>query len=79
MKMLHRYLASQTKEDLKKKMVFLCGPRQVEKTTLAKSLIPRQSEGYLNWDIPQDREKILKRELPAVNFWVFDEIHKYKG
>ncbi|MBI5186164.1 MAG: ATP-binding protein [Nitrospinae bacterium] len=74
-----RYLAAQTKEDLKKKMVFLCGPRQVGKTTMAKSLLSRQSKGYLNWDIPHDREKILKRELPAVDFWVFDEIHKYKG
>ncbi len=79
MKTVQRYLHSQVWKDLKKKMVFVCGPRQVGKTTLAKSLISSKKEGYLNWDIPEDREKILKRELPPVDFWVFDEIHKFKG
>ncbi len=79
MKIHSRYLQSQILEDLNKKMVFLCGPRQVGKTTLAKSLIETQLKGYLNWDIPAHREKILKRELPPSDFWVFDEIHKYKN
>ncbi len=33
----------------------------------------------MNWDIPEHREKILRRELPATSFWFFDEIHKYRS
>jgi predicted AAA+ superfamily ATPase len=33
----------------------------------------------LNWDIPEDREQFLKRELPATKLLVFDEIHKFRG
>jgi predicted AAA+ superfamily ATPase len=58
-------------------MVFVAGPRQVGKTTLAKSL-PGGAEGYLSWDVPADRERILRRELPPRDLWVFDEIHKYR-
>lgn len=57
-------------------MVFLGGPRQVGKTTLALNLFSEKS--YLNWDFPEDREKILKYELPSSRVWIFDEIHKYK-
>jgi hypothetical protein len=59
-------------------MVFVSGPRQVGKTTLAKRILG-QSDGYLNWDIAEHRERILKRELPATPLWVFDEIHKYRS
>ncbi len=58
-------------------MVFVAGPRQVGKTTLARSL-PGAEAGYLNWDIAEDREHILRRQLPAAGLWVFDEIHKYR-
>ena len=58
-------------------MVFVAGPRQVGKTTLARDL-PGARAGYLNWDVPADRERILRRELPATGFWVFDELHKYR-
>ena len=58
-------------------MVFVAGPRQVGKTTLARSL-PGAEAGYLNWDIAEDRERILRRQLPAAGLWVFDEIHKYR-
>ena len=58
-------------------MVFVAGPRQVGKTTLARSL-PGAEAGYLNWDIAEDRERILRRKLPAAALWVFDEIHKYR-
>ena len=34
------------------------------KTTLARSL-PDADAGYLNWDAAEDRERILRRELPA--------------
>lgn len=71
-----RYLREQIIRDLRKKMVFLSGPRQVGKTTLAKSIL-EGDKGYLNWDIPEDREAILRRELPAAGLIVLDEIHKY--
>ncbi len=58
-------------------MVFVGGPRQVGKTTLARSIMPPKS--YLNWDILEDREKILKNELPPLKSFIFDEIHKYKS
>lgn len=59
-------------------MVFVGGPRQVGKTTLAKTFLI-DKKGYLNWDIPEDREDILKRELPVTRLWIFDEIHKYRS
>lgn len=58
-------------------MVFVAGPRQVGKTTLAQSL-PQASGAYLNWDVPEHRERILRRELPIGDLWIFDEIHKYR-
>ena len=76
--MTPRYLTPQVLEDLGRKMVFVSGPRQVGKTTLARSL-PGADAGYLNWDVSHDRERILKGELPANALWVFDEIHKYRG
>jgi predicted AAA+ superfamily ATPase len=75
---MKRYLQNQVEKDLGRKMVFVCGARQVGKTTLAKQVL-RGEDGYLNWDIPADRERILKRELPAAPLWVFDEIHKYRS
>lgn len=72
-----------------KQMAFVCGPRQVGKTTIAKSLtkISDQSS-YRNWDIPGDRLKIIANSYnpiledivisPATHpLLVFDEIHKY--
>ena len=73
-----RYLSQQILKDLKKKMVFVAGPRQVGKTTLAKALIPSE-ERYLSWDDDADREKILRKEFPAQpGILAFDEIHKYR-
>ncbi|MBI5299108.1 MAG: ATP-binding protein [Deltaproteobacteria bacterium] len=59
-------------------MVFMGGPRQVGKTTLALRFT-RNKTGYLNWDIDEHRELILKRELPNSPIWIFDEIHKYRS
>jgi uncharacterized protein len=77
MQLQQRYLATQIERDLQRKMVFVAGPRQVGKTTLARSLEGAE-KGYLNWDVPEHRERILKRELPDSPLWVFDEIHKYR-
>lgn len=64
--------------DLSRKMVFLGGPRQVGKTTLAKQVIT-DGKSYLNWDVPEHRERILKGQLPASKSLIFDEIHKYRS
>ncbi len=74
---MRRYLHDQLEADLREKMVFLGGPRQVGKTTLARTLLTAPA-GYLNWDIPAQRESILRRELPDTPMWAFDELHKYR-
>ena len=74
----HRYLQEQVEADLADKMAFVAGPRQVGKTTLGLSL-PGARKGFLNWDIPEHRERILRRELPPGKLWFFDEIHKYRS
>lgn len=70
-------MRKQVDADLVRKMVFVAGPRQVGKTTLGLSL-PDARSGYLNWNIPEHRERILRRELPPGSLWFFDEIHKYR-
>ncbi len=78
MKGEERYLSWQILSDLKRKMVFIAGARQVGKTTLALALAGKNN--YLNWDVAIDREKILKREWPSGNkILALDEIHKYKS
>ena len=74
---LLRYLHAAVRRDLARKMVFVAGPRQVGKTTLALSL-PGASGGYLNWDVAAHRERILRGELPPARLWILDEIHKYR-
>lgn len=77
MRILRRYLAAQVLADLKEKMVFAAGPRQVGKTTLARALLPRPG-GYLNWDIRSHRDRILREEWPDVPMLALDEIHKFR-
>lgn len=72
-----RYLVPQVRRDLRRKMVFVAGPRQVGKTTMARSL-RGAGRGYLSWDVAENRERILARELPPGKLWIFDEIHKYR-
>ena len=78
MKSIKRYLETQVVKDLRNKMVFVGGPRQVGKTTLAKRILGKEQSGYMNWDIPKDRERILEMKLPLSRSWAFDEIHKYR-
>ncbi|MEE8380481.1 MAG: ATP-binding protein [Thermodesulfobacteriota bacterium] len=81
-KYLPRYIEEPVAKDLKQKMVFVAGPRQSGKTTLAKHLcevagfdIKRR---YLNWDATEDRENIILERFPAgAGYLVLDEIHKY--
>ncbi|MCY4322731.1 MAG: ATP-binding protein [Gammaproteobacteria bacterium] len=78
---LTRYLETSIREDLKRKMVFVDGPRQVGKTTLALSLLGGQSlrhPAYLNWDDPQARAGLMQGSLPGrESLIILDEIHKY--
>jgi predicted AAA+ superfamily ATPase len=72
-----RYLTAQIQKDLRKKLVFLAGPRQVGKSTLATSLVSAPSN-YLNWDVPTDR-KIIRSAAWAKGsgLVVLDELHKF--
>lgn len=76
-----RYLASDIRRDLRSKMVFVGGARQVGKTTLALSFLEPSKvshPAYLNWDISSHKEKIIKHQLPLTQKRiVFDEIHKF--
>ena len=57
--MERRYIKDSIDSDLANRMVFIGGPRQVGKTTLALSLLDRgqdeSSPAYLNWDVLADR------------------------
>lgn len=78
---------------LNSQMAFMLGPRQVGKTTLAKSLSDHYKvHAYLNWDIPKDRELILqgpeavlsmvmsaRLDAKAETLIALDEIHKMKN
>ena len=79
--MIDRYLKTVVKEDLKDKMVFINGPLQAGKTTLALSFLNKaipQNPAYLNYDYPEDRKLILKGQFPSrQKLIIFDEIHKY--
>jgi hypothetical protein len=61
MSTLQRYLKTWVLQDLKDKIVFIGGPRQVGKTTFAQSLLKDFRHGHpacLNWDAAQDRRII---------------------
>lgn len=68
-------------EDLKDKMVFVGGPRQVGKTTLCRNFIATHfsSHAYFNWDNRADRKAIMAFSWPGdAEILIFDEIHKYR-
>jgi uncharacterized protein len=74
---MERYLKSNLYQALEKKIVFLCGPRQAGKTTLARSLFEKYD--YLNFDDDIHRERILKRHWRRdTECIIFDELHKMK-
>jgi hypothetical protein len=84
-----RYLTHPIAETLtaERKMAFVCGPRQVGKTTAARESLGQTEHGYFNWDVDGHRRAILR---DPERFWaagaepsagrtriVLDEIHKY--
>jgi len=82
------YLSTWTELSGEKGMVFMAGPRQAGKTTLCRQIMGSFTNSlYFNWDIPQDRMRLLEdpaffehieRKDGSVPLVVFDEIHKYK-
>ena len=74
---IKRYLFSFLKRDLKEKILFITGPRQCGKTTLAKSL--GESFDYFNYDEGEDRKALSQRSWDRKKEYViFDELHKMK-
>ncbi len=76
-----RYLTEPIAEDLKNKMVFIGGPRQIGKTTLAKTLIGARFReiAYFNWDNKQQRRQLMAAQWPGdAELIILDEIHKFR-
>jgi hypothetical protein len=74
---MDRDLLPSLQKDLLRKAVFLAGPRQCGKTYLSRQI--GSSYDYLNFDIPEDRKRILKKEwYRDRDLVIFDEIHKMK-
>ena len=78
---MERALAPFIQADLARKMVFLSGPRQAGKTTLARGLASAWPNAQvLNWDIAADRRVMLDQSWsPTARLVVFDELHKMAG
>lgn len=76
-----RSLEPVIRQDLGDKMVFLAGPRQVGKTTLARRVLEGWNEGaYLSWDSREDRREIKAARWPGGEaLVVLDELHKWRG
>jgi len=79
---LERYLDHAVEQDLARKMVFIGGPRQSGKTTLARQALKRAGENptvrYLNWDVLENRRTIMEERFPAGDgLLVLDEVQKY--
>jgi hypothetical protein len=83
------YVASWHDLAASKAMVFMAGPRQSGKTTLAKAIAAQSpNRAYLNWDVVSDRAVLLRspyffeavdRRDESPPLVVLDEIHKYRN
>lgn len=80
MALKERYLNDAVTEDLAESMVFIGGPRQVGKTTLARDIIGNNFKtNYYNWDKIDHRVKALKGAWPPeAELIVLDEYHKHR-
>ncbi len=78
MEYIKRSIANHLLEYSAKKIILLSGPRQVGKTTLAKSLMSDSS--YYNYDIKDNAHVFLKNEWNKdTKLVIFDELHKMKN
>lgn len=77
MKIIKHNIEEYIKKDLQRKMVFITGPRQVGKTTLAKKIINEKKGLYLLYDEIEDRRRILGRGFTQERLVCLDEFHKY--
>ena len=77
---MQRLIEPLIERDLDRKMVFLSGPRQAGKTTLAKAIAARRPGAQVfNWDVLADRRVMLGQSWsPGAPLLVFDELHKMK-
>jgi len=77
---MKRLIQPLIERDLARKMVFLTGPRQAGKTTLATSIAAGFRRAQLfNWDVLADRRVMLAESFaPDAALLVFDELHKMK-
>ncbi|MCP5003231.1 MAG: ATP-binding protein, partial [Planctomycetes bacterium] len=83
--MIERYLHRNILGDLKRKMVFIGGPRQCGKTTCAKELMrvypykEGRNGAYFNWDDDEDRLRIIDKLWgDSTEIVIFDELHKFR-
>lgn len=80
---MKRVLSPLIQADLGRKMVFLAGPRQAGKSTLA-AMLAADAGAFahaqvLNWDVAADRRVILGQSWsPQARLVVLDELHKMK-
>lgn len=81
---MERYLKSHIIKDLQRGMVFIGGPRQVGKTTLALDFLPmdpktEENSYYFTWDSSLDQKRLLDEELPSgKGVIILDEVHKFQ-
>ena len=78
MKVISRNIKESIEKDLQQKFVFLSGPRQVGKTTLAKKIIGSKNGTYLLYDDDDDRREILKKTYVTKSWVCLDEFHKFQ-
>lgn len=72
-----RYLTLNVGRDLRKKTVLISGPRQVGKTTFARSFLDEKGV-YLNYDVRADKRLIQKASWRKdASLVVLDELHKH--
>lgn len=77
-----RYLSETVLEDLREKMVFVGGARQVGKTTFAVNIVGAKfgKFAYYNWDNRADRQAIMRSDWPGdADLIILDEIHKLRN
>lgn len=77
MNAVNRSLEKPILRDLEKKFLFLSGPRQVGKTTLAEKIIKSKKGRYLLYDDEDDRRSILQKQYVLDQWVCLDEFHKF--